>query len=689
MYLASYRIKILLFLLFASLAALILGPLASNQDIPANIDFLNHFAGIIQAKIALTAGQFPLRIALQGYGAWPYPVFQFYSPTSYMFSGFIYQWLPQANPFIAYKMTIACALTLGGIYMYRCAYWLVKSSPAAILASIAYLLSPYYLIVIYHLGAFNEAIALGMLPVVWYYALQQYYSRFDYKTLLLSSFAWYLLATIHLITFIATTFFIFLFFIVITCKQPPYWKNLIKVGVGFLYGCLLAIWFLGPVTLLGKYLIITHTFSYIFKFFPHITDLLAPYANFSLGFVAQNGMGHSISQIHPTIGLPILIAVGLSLTLFFNKKSFNLNRDYDLLTPLLILFMIAFLLVWSPVNFWQWLPKSFWVFQYTWRFLGQIMWIGAMLLALTLNWVFNKKIDKIYCVLLGALILVSSGSWLLFPINKFYAVSDVSLNKLPTILNELLPLDSYLLNAKKFPQFIDIADRFFLNALSSSQNSFELTLKPIVISPTLIHSGAAPFVLLNGYLPKPIEISVFLNGINIAKRELQEKFSWKIPLPVDKKEHSMVIQFQTTHIKSPGKTILKSIPPEFKVVVGGLINPEKILDLNQVKDHCQQQNDTTVCQIKVPTTIHLIELPIYYYPGLLSITLNDKLIPYFSVFYDDKVIAGIVAAPGELNTIKIQFRGFLWANFLSSAAWQLWLLFLLFILFRRFFYRKA
>ncbi len=208
MKLTALRQPLFLLLFFACLAIALLASLASNALIPAETDFLNHTALIVQAKLALAAGQFPLRVAPLEHNGWFYPLFQFYAPTSYMIAGYLCRWFTPTNPFLAYKITIGCALFIGEIYMYRLAYWFVRSRPAAILASVVYVTSPYYLIVLNHIGAFNEAIALGLLPVVLYYTWQRYYYPTQNKTLLQVSAAWYLLATIHLVTFFYTSLFV-------------------------------------------------------------------------------------------------------------------------------------------------------------------------------------------------------------------------------------------------------------------------------------------------------------------------------------------------------------------------------------------------------------------------------------------------------------------------------------------------
>jgi hypothetical protein len=217
---ALLRDRLLLLMLFGAIGAMILSNLSSNEQVPNLTSFFDNVAAIVQAKMALAQGQFPLRAAVYGFSDWHYPLFQFNSPTSYTLAGLIYRFICPNNPFIAFKLTIWCALLCGGIYMYRLVCWMCQSKPAAVLASIMYLTSPYYIIVINHLGDFNEAIALGILPAVVFYTLQRYFHPSENKTLLQTSLAWYLLATVHVITFFYTSAFVGLFILLLTVKNP-------------------------------------------------------------------------------------------------------------------------------------------------------------------------------------------------------------------------------------------------------------------------------------------------------------------------------------------------------------------------------------------------------------------------------------------------------------------------------------
>lgn len=563
----SYRQYALWFVFYACIAAALLSSIASISSVPDVMDYGNHIAAIIQAKIALTEGQFPLRIAPLEQDGWRYPFFQFYSPTSYLLSGFIYKWLTPTNPFIAYQFTLWCALIIGGMYMNRLAYWFVPSRSAAMLASVVYLTAPYNTIVINQIGGFNEAIALGILPAVLYYTLQRFYHSAESKTFLQAGLVWYCLATIHIITFIYTSFFVAIFLILIASQSREYWRNLVRFAIAYIYACCLAMWYLAPAALFSKYLIVSRTFNgnHISTLYhASIVSLLSPVRNISAAG-KHTAMIDIISQIHPNMGLPILLAVGICSYAGLIQRPFIDRRSIHWFVALWILFFIVVVTIASPVNFWKWLPPSVSMLQYSWRLLGQIMWIGALLFAWAIGWLCHNKLDVWHVVLGVFLIIVSTNSW--------YPAAQKESH--------------------------DIAD--------------------IVAHPYLVTNS---HVYLFDFVKYPTDVHAVNNGS---------------------------------------------------------LDSSRTLDVKQVRVGCQQKNEDTVCKINVATTIQVLELPILYYPNLLNITVNGKVVSYKSAHYQNRLIAAIVPEPGKMNVIKINFRGLWWANLISETSWGIGLIFLIFL----------
>lgn len=528
----TWRQYFLLLLLFAFIAVLALSPLYSNTFFPYLADFWNHVAMITHAKLALLEGQFPLRVAPIELNHWRYPQFQFYSPTSYTFAGIIYACLPTNNPFIAYKITILIALILGGLYFYRLSFWFVQFKPAALLATVIYLTSPYYLIVINLMGSFNEAIALGLLPAVLFYTLQCYYDA-KTKTLLQVSLVWYVLATVHFITFFYSSILIFLLLLVATIRNHRHQWNLIYVGLSYGFGCILAMWYLGPILTLGKYFNITRTMSITEFFTPSLADLFSVSINLSPGIKDKLlGYRYAASQIHPNIGLPILFAIVFAFYLIITPHLTKRFSRSTYLSPFLLgLFFVAFIMVWSPFNFWEKLPTFLSMFQYSWRLLSQVTWIGALLFAWSILF-FKQAFTPRITFLLLIILVISTASWL--PVIKRPALDAQSFLKNPKLISRV---DSYVLDPKKYTHFRNFSSSM-LSVKEKNCHQQEINTICKIRTPTHIQSLVLPIL----YYPNMQK--VILNGKEVPYQSvLYQKYLFISITPQIEKTNEVIVQF--------------------------------------------------------------------------------------------------------------------------------------------------
>jgi hypothetical protein len=679
-----YKHYYLIILFFAFIAAAIIGPIASEQNIPDMADYANHLAGIIQAKMAFMEGQFPLRITPLEQSGWRYPFYQFYSPTTYTFAGLIYWLITPANPLTACKITIWLALVAAGLFMYRLAYWFVQSKPAALLASVVYLFSPYYIIVVNRLGNLSETLALAMVPAVIYYSLQRYYFPEKEKTLLQTSLVWYLLATIHLVTFVYTSLMVGIFFVLLTVQTRNHYKNLFKLGIAYIFAAMLSAWFLGPINLLGKYFFLGDTYkdaSNLIYFHPLISYLISPVASITSG--ASGG----IFKVHPGVGWPVLLAVGVCFYARFYKQSIGYKRADYFLPSLLILFSIAFFMVWSPFNFWQWLPSSLLIAQYSWRLLDQVIWIGAILFAWAFLWLYKNKVDLSHVLLGIFLIALSASPWI--PEIKSSPVQLSDFIKKPVLVYNTT---AYALNFIKNTAFVTNIDSLVLDP------SELLPLNtPIHVHHALLKIADKPAVSVQGTIPDDAGsnsiLSAKLNNNVISTLKLKPgKFNWNFPLPavstLPQNEAAADLQFEITPAlpeKTPATAMKISLD---KILLSGFVKTQEIMTLPQIESLCRQSQTHTLCNIAVTPTTKILELPILFYPGLLKITLNGKNISYQGIAYQGSLIAGIIPLAGQINHVSIQFTGLPWANYVSWLAWSLWLIVLMHIAFKRYFSRS-
>jgi hypothetical protein len=662
----SQQLSLLIFIFYGLLAAALLAPIASITNIPNLGDFLTNLAALIQAKIALSSGQFPLRFMPLEHWGWHYPFFQFYSTSTFTFAGLIYEWLTPDNPLLAYKVTIWCGLVLGAVYLQRVAFWFVQSRPAAVLAGVIYLCAPYYVIIINMLGSINEILALGILPVVLYYTLVRFHSPNDNMGLAKLAVAWYCLATTHIVTFVYASFFIGMLLLLVTYKNPRHWRNLIAVGIAFFLGCLLAMWYLAPIAMFETFFKVSTTYndpSHLSLYHPFLSQLLFSSAALTPGFKSN-----AMMTIHPAVGWPILFSVGLCLYASLTKLSSGSRRADYWLPALLIIFFIAFFLVWSPFTVWQWLPKQLLIAQYSWRLLSQVIWIGALLSAWALCWLFKNKLDWRHIIFGTILILLSANAW--FPVSENANASLADFIKQPHLLyND----DSYILNFEKYTNFVDKIDNTLIEPTKELKTNTEYYIpKPLLklaVNPAIEIRANIP-VSLND---KNFHLAVYVNNVLADKKDLTTgALDWNINLLTAKKLYPnsapLILKFL---LLNKNENIINETLPIDRVILTGYIDPAETLNITQVQSYCTQKKSISVCNVPVSKGINFIELPSLYYPKLLRVSLNGKPIAYQSIMVEGELLTGIVPEQGAMNRIHIEFQGLNWANWASWLAWIL------------------
>lgn len=686
--------KFFVVLLFGLLSLSLLAPIASNKYLPDSYDLLAHTAAIVQAKKAMDEGQFPIREAPIQTSDIRNPYFQFYSPLPYMIAGKIFTFcrlVGLSNPFVAYKITIWLALLIAGIYMFRLVRWLINSDSIAILSSIVYLTSPYFLININTRGDFTEAFAQGLIPIVLFYTLRTFFGSVNFQMYALTAATWFALITTHLISFVYTSFFIGLFLILLTLRNVSNWKRLINIGLIYSFGCLLACWYLIPIALTANYLNISNDL-----YNPIHSTWLTPIATLlsttAISPIPLPGNGSLDHPLYPAIGWMILLAVGVSVYSLFQKELMPNSPYKQMVLPLLIIFLIAFFVTWSPIDFWQFIPKYFVIAQFSYRFLAQTMWIGTLLFAFALLGIF-KKLD-IRQVLLGVfLITLASSSWL--PTNKS---SDLTPDYLRQHPDYGAAKSNYLVNKNRISNLISAwnSEIPYVYVLPDIAGKW-LKLNDKLIIPAGILSSPHAIFEIKGEIPKnlfknALELTLIIDGQKkLIKTLTPGQFQWNIPISqlAQLNKNSITLQFLTNKTFTskqinPKSNDLRQLAVKINSIKMLNLSPKhSILTADTIMNNCSQQKTTKICKIDVPAETNFIQLPVFFYPKLLDIKVNNTSVPYFPIsYYHDWVFAGIKLKPGSY-TIRIKFVGIEWANWLSGASWLVLLSGLFLTFFRR------
>lgn len=715
------RRNLLIFLFFSTIALALMVPLASNTYLPEDppTDYATHTAIIIQAKMAMEEGQFPIRVAPWQHEGYRYPEFQFYSPLPYTIAGTFYRWITPNNPYLALKITLWLALLLGGIYMYRLSNHLVKSKVIGLLAGLMYISAPYFLINVNIRGAFTEAVAQGILPVCLYYCLNMLQTKknntFDGTKLgnmLLLTLSIFALCTSHVITFIYSSLFIGLFITALALQDKKLWKPWFTIAGGYIAGILLAAWYWGPIMLEQALLKInlwqfnsdsSHPIS--FSWLTPLAELLSPIA---ISPMPLPGNHLSSLPLYPSIGWPILLSVGAIVFAWMMKK-IQQETDKRICTTLLCLFFIAFFAVWSPVDFWRYLPSYFNLIQFPYRLLTQVTWIGVLLFSYAAN-VFlfpskSKKNNTECSFIVGVLLIgLASSSWLIT--NKSGStVEDVL--KTPTILSA----QDYLVDANRIfnPLFHQSEQKLIqkgMIGLKYEQTYQEYPIDWLILNKTIsIKSPRAtkdnPSFGLEiagsiAYLfKKPITLTALFNQHIIAKKTITTNyFNWKVPL--FSSTQNILPSFFTLQFKSDPSYILHDIFPESKDTQPRAVSVNYIrfidwplMPATQTQKYCRLSGIKTICHIDFLKNSTWVQLPLLYYHDLLNITIDGQSASIISHSLSEKnqsdVLTDIWLTPGK-HTITAYFRGSSWANTISIIAWIIFIALILSYCIHAYFY---
>lgn len=400
------------FSLYGLIALGLLSPMASNRVFPAAPDHVNATRLIVQAKMALHERQFPLRIAPWQFDGRRYPVYQFYSPLPYTLGGALYKWVFPWQPFLAYKTMLWGALVLGGLSASRLIRWLTNSQSIGIVAGVLYMASPYFLVNIHARGAFAEAVAQGLLPVVAYATLRCF-RKGGLCWLAAGGVAWTSLAMTHLITFVYMSLFAGLLVLgaaLLKLRRQKTWQGLCWTGAAYGAGLLLCLYYLAPIVD-AEYLGVSNSLHNPMRtnWLTPIAMLLAPTA------VSPEPLpGHSTTPfLYAGIGLPVLAAVAICWYGLINGHPLlGSTRHRRFIGLLLALFLLDLVMTWSPFDFWRILPKPLWICQFTYRLVAQMMWIGLILSGFALKLAFGRSPNHRQVIATILAILIANSHYL-------------------------------------------------------------------------------------------------------------------------------------------------------------------------------------------------------------------------------------------------------------------------------------
>lgn len=668
----NWKQGFLLIILFGLISVSLLAPIASNDYLPP-ADFASHTAAIVQAKMALEEGQFPIRTAPWQNQGWGNAYYQFYSPSSFMLAGYIYKLLPYTNPFFCYKLTLWLLLVTAAFYCYRLMSWLTRSHEIGILSGAVYIFAPYYLITINTRGDFTEAFAQGLIPVVIYYSLRCFYNPYRSSCLALCACSWFALSTAHLITFVYTSLFAGIFLLLLTIANTPMWRKLLLCALGYILGCLLAIWYLAPIALIQKYLLIHEALSNPSNL-AWLTLLPTLFSIALVGAMPLPGNGLVSMPLCFAVGWPVLLATGVIAYTLIDSKPFSDRKTRKIAEAALITFILSFLAIWSPFDFWSALPQFLTIAQFTYRLLTQTMWLGMILFGLALSLLFKQKLELRHVVVGLLLIGLASSSWL---------STNKSSSKIPSQIMVNPDLDfgapNYLILQKTLLNNIYVGNTEL--PLIPTDNWLVLNQETLLPYELLANEPHA-ILELTGTLPSyishtPVYLNVELNGKKISHLIPPGDFTWNLPIGAlirGTPEQGLRIKFTSPQPYIPSKhdpqsSDSRSLIVQVKTFRLRQLSPLKsALPVSETANYCHQLQAETLCTLSITAKNSFVQLPVIYYPGLLNIEVNGKVSDYFPLAHQSMVLTGLKLQPGNYK-ISVRFSGLSWANWISRIAW--------------------
>lgn len=662
---------------YGLLAIALLAPMASNVRLPDGPDHTNHIGTIVQARMAIEEGQFPLRVAPWQHQGWRYPLFQFYSSVPYLAAGLVHKWVSPENPFVAYKIVLWGAFLLGGFSMYLCGNWLTRVRRAGLLAGAVYMTTPYFLLNVHVRGAFTEAVAQGLLPLVVYCALRCYVAEGLSPWLFAAGISWALLAMTHTITYLWGAFFAGLLFVAMAIHRRGIAAGLWRVGGAFALGIGLSTHVLALVST-ADYLFVRRKIGSMFKYawITPLETLLSPTA-----LPPTPQPGGTPPGFAPSIGWPILLGVGVMVYARWSRDAHPLsNPEARRVSGVLIgLFTLAVILTWSPVDFWSWLPQAANIAQFPYRMLAQVAWTGALLTAGAFVVLLRGGPDPAQTAVAFLLIVVAHSSFL-----PTLRSADHGIETIVRAPDTGYGQYDYLADAGSLTFQPGSVDTFPLAAIDEERwlllaRDLEIPRQRVgaLAMPTLhIHGSVPP-----GITPDLIQVTVTIDGhyagtIPVIQGPVEAILPMSTPLFAGSSP-TVRIRLTADHgIERPNGS-----PRAIQATGVEISGLKDAVPVESTRMLCTRLSDQTRCQFHIADHATNVQLPVLFYPQLLSVMVDGNPAPYMPLpagaypfnyaagrGVNPYLLAGVRLEPG-VHEVTARFQGLWWANLTSAIAW--------------------
>ncbi|HYZ86149.1 MAG TPA: 6-pyruvoyl-tetrahydropterin synthase-related protein [Bryobacteraceae bacterium] len=592
--------------LSALLAFFVLVPYRTTKPHSAS-DLVTSYGHIVQARMALEEGQLPVRIAPWEWNGSRYPVFQFYSPLLYTTLGAVD--LLFRNPWWTIRICVWLALFASGLAVYRLARDLVDRDEVALACIALYMCAPYLAINIQARGALAEIFGQCLLPfcALWFWRLWQ---GFSWPRVLCFGVVVSALIQTHLITA-----FYFLCFsglwLALTCLSRREFRPLLNYAAGCVLSVALAAWFLVPVgTLTGTVFASTQLANpYDWNWLTPIHTLLSPVS------MPPTRPPAGSDGLHPAFGW-------LSLASFVLLAMRARREPKPGFIALLSLAILLGILIWSPVNFWKYLPRILHLEQFPYRNLAQWHWLAVFAFAWGLE-PHRRYLDSIGYRFPIAILLTAALLDCTYLIRRKDPADISHLDKDPTLgYGRMMYLPRDLLVPT---EFLHDAPLNFAHP----DGLFRLAA-PLEVHLPSLREQPGTMLRLEGELepsfPLPSRLSVLVGKQTVDSYTITSRhFVWLFPMikcasAAEPGTATVAFRFGLEHsYRVPGDYR----PRGLRSIATTIVQPLAVAVRPRLGEDCHRVGDTIRCNVSLPTQ-SWVQLPVLHYPGLSKITVDGS-----------------------------------------------------------------
>jgi hypothetical protein len=343
----------------------------------------------------------------------------------------------------------------------------------------------------------------------------------------------------------------------------------------------------------------------------------------------------------------------------------------------MVLFLVALLGTWAPVDFWAVLPAQLQVLQFTYRLLVYTTVFGTMLFAYFLS-VYKRRYGLPgFLPCLVALLVLSQ------PYLPVMAQNIRSLSSILAVPETSYSGDAYLFDGT-VPESLDsYRDRYEARLPLAWQDSWLMLGYDMDLAKSYVDSLEGSLLIRGDAGPRDIQpyldgrcasLAVTLDGATVATREIESGlFEWRVPTSAFRSFFRGAIGklgFRSACGFVPRAVDPKATDPRRLWIriqdlrfesAGG-----RVFGMAATRRHCVLEHAIMTCDLDLATPAD-VQLPMLFYPSLLRISVNGKAAGYHPSYNGQDILTSVSLGAGH-NRVISRFAGSAVGNAISAAA---------------------